>query len=130
MTAPGNAGTILRIVLAFLVLWGGIRSSRRLGALRNGSKGRLMKHPCGNLPVHSVSVAVYYCTYHQAFWAHVGEDVQSSDEFTYDHHSSNEFGPFDSQKDVYDWARRRLEEGMFAPGVPWGSESQLDDLAT
>jgi len=80
-----------------------------------------MAHPCGNLPVSGLSIALWYCHHHQAWWGHVDEYLQDDGDPEYESLSSIEFGPFDSPEDVYLWASRRLEERLTLPGRPWGS---------
>lgn len=80
-----------------------------------------MHHPCGNLPVTGLSVSLWYCHHHQAWWACVDEYLQDRGDPEYESCRATQFGPFDSTEDVFIWVSRRLEERMIAPDRPWGS---------
>jgi len=67
-------------------------------------------HPCGSLPIRSISTTVWYCEHHQAwFWSSLALREDGADEPTTLHSRSGEFGPFDAAADVIAHMQSLLE---------------------
>jgi hypothetical protein len=79
-------------------------------------------HPCGNLPVTTLSGMLWYCTYHQAWWwsSSVWEQ-RGEDEIETLAHRCGERGPFDRFEDAAQAVVRSWMELAAAPEAPWAS---------
>lgn len=61
-------------------------------------------HPCGNVPVSAFHITVWYCHYHQAYFAaHQTTHEDGGGDVQIVGCGTREFGPFDSCTDVGDW---------------------------
>lgn len=80
-------------------------------------------HPCGALPVHTISAHAWYCEHHMAWWASVSRWVEAADEhLEVLDQKTMEFGPFDTPEEVRDFLMRWLTDGLvapLAPDAPW-----------
>ncbi len=71
----------------------------------------MTQHPCGALPVAGLSLSVWYCQHHQAWWASaMTYDQQTDGEPVVRHAHSYSWGPFDTAEDVQRWLAKRVEE--------------------
>lgn len=78
-------------------------------------------HPCGNIPLSTLSIHVHFCHYHQAWFGTAERWLQESDEVEVLGVHQVEFGPFDAMTDVFHWLRTASGELMTLPGRPWAS---------
>lgn len=80
-----------------------------------------MRHPCGNLPLSTISTHLHYCHHHQAWFGSLERWLQESDEVQVLGVRTVEFGPFDRLEDVLSWLGEVSRELLAAPGHPWAS---------
>jgi hypothetical protein len=67
------------------------------------------QHPCGELPVSGFHLDVWYCAHHQAFWAQAHSTTEDGETPPQElGRTTQQFGPFDSDQDVTNWAQRQL----------------------
>ncbi len=68
-------------------------------------------HPCGNLPVSGLTLSVWYCHHHQAYFAIRSRYTQTNDvDLVSDEYDRIEWGPFDTWDDVVDWTMCALPD--------------------
>ena len=78
-----------------------------------------MRHPCGALPLSTLSISAHYCHHHQAWfvrlerWLQQGEDVEVLGVTECD------FGPFDRFDEVLGWLATNARAALELPGGPW-----------
>jgi len=64
----------------------------------------MLHHPCGSLPVSGLSLGVWYCHHHQAFFATMMVYTErDGDEPERVAGGNVEWGPFDTPEDVQRW---------------------------
>lgn len=80
-----------------------------------------MRHPCGSTPVHTLSVSLWHCEHHQAWFGCVQRLHQDGDDVAQLSYDEVELGPFDTTQDALEWAAAALGSAAAAPGVPWAS---------
>lgn len=121
VVSPRTLGAAISAVSAFVLIWRGVRLRLKALSVAPDQEEAFLRHPCGSIPVTSLSVGLFYCHHHQAWFGHIYEVVENGGEPGYEAYRDVEFGPFDTTEDVYTWAIRRLEELLMRSGRPWGS---------
>lgn len=78
-------------------------------------------HPCGNLPVSTLSIHMHFCHHHMAWFGTIERWLQQGLEVEVLLVEAVEFGPFDALVDVQHWLRVKTGEAMMIPDHPWAS---------
>jgi hypothetical protein len=122
--SPRNAGGAMLALPRFPGVLGRFGRSRRDRHSRSGVRHGEHEVTDSTVPVWCVSVCHYWyeTTQHWMSTAYVYE--QAADDVRLIQEHRMDWGPFDTERDVKEWAELALERALGAPGVPWGSRDR------